>query len=340
MAGAKVGPWQEVPSQSGRHFVVTGANSGIGLETARVLAERGAHVVLAVRNQAKGDQAARSIEGDVEVQLLDVSDLSSVRRFVDAVGPVDVLVNNAGVLGLPFGTSVDGHELHLATNHLGHFALTNLLLPRLTDRVVVVGSQAHRHGEIDVDDLLWERRGYSAYAAYGASKLANMLFLAELQRRLTAAGSTLRVTGAHPGATATQITGNTGNVLKTFVGSYGHRLVGMPAAQGALPTLYAATMDVPGQHLRRPAPAARDERLAHRRRSQPGVDRPRPGQVAVAHLGGAHWGELPRGDQLRVTDSISTGVAGGPSGPPPSTPSSATPATTASPASSTVPKTV
>jgi NAD(P)-dependent dehydrogenase (short-subunit alcohol dehydrogenase family) len=226
--------------------VITGGSGGLGLETARILAHRGAHVVLAVRNVAKGEAAAATLKGDVEVRLLDVSDLGSVRSFAAGTGPVDVLINNAGVLGLPFGTSPDGFELHLATNHLGHFALANLLLPRLTDRVVVVGSLSHRSGALDLEDLDWKRRGYRGYDAYAASKLANLLFLAELQRRLTAAGSTLRATGAHPGSTATSITGNTGNGLKTFVGSFGHRLVGMPVWRGALTSVYAATMDVPG----------------------------------------------------------------------------------------------
>ncbi|WP_193611687.1 oxidoreductase [Nocardioides lijunqiniae] len=246
MSAPKVGPWTEVPRQDGRRFVVTGANSGIGFETAKALAKRGAHVVLAVRNAAKGEAAARRIRGEVEVRPLDVADLSSVRAFAADIGDVDVLVNNAGVLGVPFGLSPDGVELHLATNHLGHFALANLLLPRLRDRVVVVSSQSHRSGVLELDDLGWERRGYAPYAAYAQSKLANMLFLAELQRRLTAAGSTLRVTGGHPGSTATAITANTGSGLMTWVGSWGHGLVGMPAWKGALPTLYAATMDVPG----------------------------------------------------------------------------------------------
>ncbi|MFB9314660.1 oxidoreductase [Nocardioides plantarum] len=245
-------PWSAVPRQDGRRFVVTGANSGVGLETARTLAQRGAHVVLACRNADKGAAAVRDIgrvDGSVEVASLDVSDLSSVRRFaaeVVAGGDVDVLVNNAGILGVPFSRSVDGIELQLATNHVGHFALANLLLPRLTDRVVVVSSQSHRSGDLQLDDLDWERRGYSPYGAYGASKLANLLFLAELQRRLTAAGSTLRATGAHPGSTATGITSSSGPGLFAWVGSWGHGLVGMKPSQGAMPTLYAATMDVPG----------------------------------------------------------------------------------------------
>jgi len=239
-------PWREVPRQDGRRFVVTGASGGIGLETAKVLADKGAHVLLAVRNLDRGRAAAEQMRGRVEVGLLDVADLSSVRAFAETVEEVDVLVNNAGALALPLGTSPDGLELHLATNHLGHFALTNLLLPRLTDRVVVVGSPSHRHGNPDLDDLDWKRRRYRPYAAYADSKLANLLFMAELQRRLTAVGSTLRATCAHLGSTATWITGSTGSRVKTFVGKHGIKLVGMPAWQGALPVLYAATMDVPG----------------------------------------------------------------------------------------------
>ncbi|GAA1141311.1 oxidoreductase [Nocardioides aquiterrae] len=246
LARSRPARWDAVPRQDGRRFVVTGASGGLGLETARALAAAGADVVLAVRNLDKGRAAARTMTGDVEVQRLDVADLASVREFAADVGPVDVLVNNAGVLAVPWALTADGFETHLATNHLGHFALANLLLPRLTDRVVVVSSDAHYRGDLDLTDLNWERRPYRPFAAYGASKLANLLFLAELQRRLTAAGSTLRATGAHPGSTATAITANTGDRLKTWVGSWGHRLVGMPAWKGALTTLYAATMDVPG----------------------------------------------------------------------------------------------
>src|SRR4029079_11652384 len=157
-----------------------------------------------------------------------------------------VFSNTAGPLALPDKPSPDGVELHLATNHLGHFALTNLLLPRLADRVVVVGSPSQRHSPPPPHDPAWTKRSYLPYSAYADSKLANLLFMAELQRRLTAAGSTLRVTGAHPGSTATGITGSRGSRVKSFVGKHGIKLVGMPAWQGALPTLYAATMDVPG----------------------------------------------------------------------------------------------
>ncbi len=246
MARRRPRRWDAVPRQDGRRFVVTGASGGLGLETARVLAERGAEVVLAVRDPAKGAAAAARMSGAVEVRRLDVADLSSVRAFASGLGPVDVLVNNAGVLAVPHALTVDGFETHLATNHLGHFALANLLLPQLRDRVVVVTSDAHRAADLDLDDLSWERRDYRPFAAYASSKLANLLFMAELQRRLTAAGSPLRATAAHPGSTATAITANTGSRAKTWVGSWGHRLVGMPTWKGALTTLYAATMDVPG----------------------------------------------------------------------------------------------
>ncbi|MBZ5738958.1 oxidoreductase [Nocardioides mangrovi] len=243
---AKSARWDAVPRQDGRRFVVTGASSGLGLETARVLARQGAEVVLAVRDPRKGEAAARGMTGKVEVQRLDVADLTSVREFAAQVGPVDVLVNNAGVLAVPYALTADGFETHLATNHLGHFALANLMLPTISDRVVVISSRAAHSGVIDLDDLDWQRRDYQPFAAYAASKLAGMLFLAELQRRLTAAGSTLRATGAHPGSTATAITGATGSRWKTWVGHWGHRLTGMSVAQGALTSLYAATMDVPG----------------------------------------------------------------------------------------------
>ncbi|MGH3361882.1 MAG: oxidoreductase [Nocardioides sp.] len=243
--------WIDVPPQDGRTFVVTGASGGIGLAASRILAAFGAHVVLAVRNREKGEAVAaeirqRGVRGSVEVRRLDVSDLSSVHSFAVECGRVDVLVNNAGVMGLPFTRSVDGFELQLATNHLGHFALTNQLVDRIADRVVVIGSASHRSGLVEAGDLNWERRPYRAYPAYTASKLANLLFLAELQRRLTAAGSTLRATGAHPGYTATGIQGGTGNPAFTRLSDLGNRLVGMPAWQGALTTVYAATVDLPG----------------------------------------------------------------------------------------------
>ena len=184
--------------------------------------------MVAVRNPDKGRAVLAGAPGDFVVRRLDVADLSSVRAFADETPTVDVLINNAGVMSLPESRTVDGFETQLATNHLGHFALTNLLLPRLTDRVVVIGSAAHRSGVLDVDDLFFERRPYRPYAAYAASKLANVSFLGELQRRLTAAGSALRSVGAHPGYTSTGIQVGTGQRRLQP-----HRRPGQPAGRHA-----------------------------------------------------------------------------------------------------------
>ncbi|MCR1780951.1 SDR family NAD(P)-dependent oxidoreductase [Nocardioides carbamazepini] len=278
-------PWTQVPPQQGRRFVITGSNGGLGLETARILGSRGAAVVLACRSVAKGEAAARTVpghdQGRVEVRQVDVSDLDSVRAFArglrDDGRPVDVLINNAGVLGVPLARSAQGVEMHFATNYLGHFVLTNELYPVLTDRVVMVSSREHRSGALDLDDLGWERRPYRPFQAYGDSKLADLLFMRELDRRLRAERSSLRAVAAHPGASATKITGGSGHPVVTAIGYYGQKLVGMPAWRGALCTVYAATMDVPsggyiGPHGRTelwgwPAPArmsrkADDEVLA------------------------------------------------------------------------------
>ncbi|GAA1435092.1 oxidoreductase [Microlunatus lacustris] len=236
----------DLPDQTGRTFVVTGANSGLGRQTASALAAVGARVVLAVRDQARGEQAAATMTGDVEVRHLDLADLASVRRFADAwAGPLDVLVNNAGLMAVPQRRTADGFEMQFGTNHLGHFALTNLLLPAVTDRVVTVSSGLHRRGEIVLDDLNWERRRYSPYGAYGQSKLANLLFTLELQRRLGADGSPVRSLAAHPGYAATNLQGNQGPVRNALMG-VANRLLAQSDAQGALPTLHAAVVDLPG----------------------------------------------------------------------------------------------
>jgi NAD(P)-dependent dehydrogenase (short-subunit alcohol dehydrogenase family) len=201
----------DLPDMTDRTVVVTGSNSGIGLVAARELARAGAHVVLAVRDPARGEAAAATISGSTEVRRLDLADLASVRAFADGWDrPLDVLVNNAGVMAVPERRTKDGFELQLGTNHLGHFALTNLLLPHVTDRVVIVASAAHRGARIDFDDLSSER-GYSRFRAYGQSKLANLLFLLELQRRLEDAGSPVGAHAAHPGWAATNLQSHTGN---------------------------------------------------------------------------------------------------------------------------------
>jgi NAD(P)-dependent dehydrogenase (short-subunit alcohol dehydrogenase family) len=237
----------DIPSQTGRTVVVTGANSGLGLVTARELARAGAHVILAVRDLARGEQAAASIDGEVTVRRLDLADLESVRAFAAGwTGDLDVLVNNAGIMMVPAGVTVDGFELQFGTNHLGHFALTNLLLPHVTDRVVTVSSSMHRSGSIDLDDLNWQRRPYNATRAYGQSKLANLLFSLELQRRLAAAGSRVRSLAAHPGYAATNLQGRSGSRLADGGMKLANLLVAQSDERGALPTLAAVTRDLPG----------------------------------------------------------------------------------------------
>ena len=181
----------DLPSFAGRTVVVTGANSGLGEVTARELARVGAKVIVAVRNLDKGNAAAAGMSGDVEVRKLDLQDLSSVREFANTVDGLDVLINNAGIMAVPYAQTRDGFESQIGTNHLGHFALTNLLMPKVTDRVVTVSSMMHLIGKISLKDLDWKSRPYSAWLAYGQSKLANLLFTKELQRRLDTAGSTV-----------------------------------------------------------------------------------------------------------------------------------------------------
>ncbi|MFE2212687.1 oxidoreductase [Streptomyces canus] len=249
-----------VPDQGGRVAVVTGANSGIGYVTARELARSGARVLLACRSEARGAEAGERLIAEVpgaEVQFahLDLGDLSSVREFA-ATYPydrLDLLINNAGVMALPYGTTADGFETQFGTNHLGHFALTGLLLPTLLEtpaaRVVTVSSTAHALANIDIDDLNSERR-YRRWVAYARSKTANLLFVHELARRLTAHGSDVVAAAAHPGYAATnlQTAGPkmAGRRAAERFMRVGNRFFAQSADAGALPTLYAATApDVP-----------------------------------------------------------------------------------------------
>ena len=253
----------ELPTLTGRRVIVTGANSGLGRETARALAEHGAEVTMAVRTPAKGQEAADAIraaapEARVEVAELDLASLASVRSFAEAwsaANPdgLDLLINNAGVMALPRRLTADGFEMQLGTNHLGHFALTGLLLPALTavpnSRVVTVSSQAHRAGRMDFDDLMGERR-YGKWRAYGQSKLANLLFTSELQRRLDRTGSSIRAMAAHPGFAATDLVFDrvpANRSIRDRVVGWGTGTLAQSAQMGALPTLFAATMpDLPG----------------------------------------------------------------------------------------------
>ncbi len=235
-----------LPDQSGRTFVVTGANSGIGFEAAKAFAAAGGHVVVAVRDTGKGEQAAARIDGSTEVRELDLADLSSVRAFAagwDA--PIHALVNNAGIMMVAEGRTADGFERQIGTNHLGHFALTNLLIGHVTDRVVTVSSGLHNGAQVDLDNLDLDGV-YKPTRAYQQSKLANLLFTAELQRRLTAAGSSVRATAAHPGYSATNLQSHHASPLMNKLMWIGNKVVATSAEFGSRPTVHAALADVPG----------------------------------------------------------------------------------------------
>ncbi len=237
----------QLPDLTGRNVIVTGANSGIGRAAAHRLAGAGARVTLAVRNTDKGRAAAADMPGETEVRELDLARLDSVREFAAGWdGEIDLLINNAGVMIPPLSRTAEGFELQFGTNHLGHFALTNLLLDQVSGRVVTVSSMAHRSGRIDFDDLNWERKRYSGWRAYSQSKLANLLFTSELQRRLNAAGSTVLATAAHPGYAATNLQFHSGRRALDLLSSVGNRLLAQDENGGALPTLYAALEDIPG----------------------------------------------------------------------------------------------
>jgi len=250
----------DIPDQTGRLAVVTGANSGLGLVTARELARAGATVVVACRNTGKGEEAANTIRAAVpgariEVEELDLASLSSVHAFASRLAAerdqLDLLINNAGVMAPPRRLTVDGFESQIGTNHLGHFALTGLLLGMLlaapSPRVVTVSSGAHRMGRISFDDLQGERR-YQHWLAYGQSKLANLLFCFELQRRASGAGTNLESMAAHPGYAATNLqSAGPGIAVERWMMWAANRVVAQSAEMGALPTLYAATVpDLPG----------------------------------------------------------------------------------------------
>ncbi|TLF53983.1 oxidoreductase [Nocardia cyriacigeorgica] len=232
---------EQISDQTGRTFVVTGANGGLGVETTKVLASKGATVVMACRNTAKAQEIADRIDGDVKVAPLDLADLSSVREFADNCGEFDVLINNAGLMNVPFSRTKDGFETQFGVNHLGHFALTGLVLDRLRDRVVSLASIAHKQTpKLWIDDLNYENRRYQRNLAYAQSKLANLMFARELQHRLEDAGSSKRSYAVHPGVSATDLFARTETPLdyisKPFI-----RLIGHAPAKAAHSTLFAAT---------------------------------------------------------------------------------------------------
>jgi len=285
----------DIPDQTGRTVLVTGATSGLGLRTAAVLARRGATVLMTCRDPKRGREAWERLLFDSDgvgatLVLLDLADLASVRKAAAEVRELtgdrlDVLVNNAGVMATPARLTVDGFELQIATNHLGPAALTWLLAPALTPgaRVITVSSLAHRSGGLDVNDLNFDRRRYHPATAYSASKLANLLFTFELDRRARAAGRNLLAVAAHPGLTDTDLIVN--SVRMHSAGPFAHvvrwgtKLVTQSVARGVLPQLYAATApDVRSGEYFGPtslgetrgapsrvsaSPAARDELTAH-----------------------------------------------------------------------------
>ncbi|GAA1481288.1 oxidoreductase [Gordonia sinesedis] len=231
----------DIPDQSGRTAIVTGANSGLGAETARALDRAGATVILACRNTAKGEEVAAGLSDRARVVPLDLADLAAVRTFADGIEGADLLVNNAGVMALPLRRTADGFEMQIGTNHLGHFALTAHLLPKISDRVVTLSSGLHQIGRLNLGDLNWHDRRYRRWQAYGDSKMANLMFGKELADRLAAAGSSTRSLIAHPGYAATGLQGHTDSVLDTVM-KVGNALpIAQSAQAGALPSLYAAT---------------------------------------------------------------------------------------------------
>lgn len=228
---------------SQKTVIVTGASSGIGMYAAKHFLEHGAHVIAAVRNVEK---AKNVLPPSAEIRMLDLTSLDSIAKFADGIEePIDILVNNAGVMAVPLSRTHDGFEMQLGTNHLGHFALTGHLIDQVTSRVVTVASTAHRMGKMRFDDINWST-GYRPWAAYGQSKLANLLFTSELQRRLTASGSQVKAVAAHPGYAATELQHHTQNKVQEVVMAFLNKTIAQSADAGSWPTLYAATESIPG----------------------------------------------------------------------------------------------
>ena len=252
--------WTEsdIPSLAGKTAVVTGANSGLGYYTTRALAAAGARVIMACRSESKAGQAMDALRSEltepaIEFAPLDLASLDSVRGFATGLGDttIDLLINNAGVMAVPYSKTADGFEMQFGTNHLGHFALTGLLLNQINDggRIVCLASMAHRWTPgINFDDLAWEKRRYKRWQAYGDSKLANLTFMFELSRRMIAARRNILVAGAHPGYASTNLqfvaAEQRKSLIEKLVMRIGNTVIGQPAKMGALSTLYAATADV------------------------------------------------------------------------------------------------
>lgn len=250
--------FDDIPDQTGKYVVVTGANSGLGFETTKAMAAKGATVVMACRNETKAQEAASLIRDAVpnaplEIRALDLSDQDSIKSFADEMiaqgKPIDILFNNAGVMAMPEMRTAQGFEMQVGTNHLGHFALTARLFPLIEQaqagRVVTVSSQAHRIGKIDLDDLTWQNRRYSRWPAYGQAKLANLMFAKELGKRLSAKGSKVISAAAHPGYASTNLQSAASKIEQSKIGEWffelGNSIFGQDQSLGALPSLRAAT---------------------------------------------------------------------------------------------------
>lgn len=252
----RTSPWTvaDISDQTGRTFIVTGANAGIGFASTAALTSHGARVIMACRNTAKAEAARATLPADsrgrAEVRHLDLADLDSVAQFAESIDePVDVLINNAGLMNIPHARTAQGHEMQFGVNVLGHHALLMDLQHRLTDRVVWMGSLAHLRGRMEPDDLSLETRGYQSLAAYAHSKLACIMLAYEWQRRFDREDSGLRSVAAHPGYTATELMRRSGRPHADRFFALGNSVpgAGQTAAMGALPSLYAATMsDIAG----------------------------------------------------------------------------------------------
>ncbi|GAB09645.1 putative oxidoreductase [Gordonia araii NBRC 100433] len=230
-----------MPDLTGRRFVVTGANGGLGAVVTRALAMHNASVVMACRNEATGQRVADELGDRVEVARLDLADQSSIREFADGVGEFDVLINNAGLMYVPFSRTVDGFETQFGVNHLGHFALTGLLLDKIADRVVTVSSIAHAHTpKLWIDDLNYERRRYQRFLAYAQSKLSNLMFARELDRRLQSSDRKVRSFAVHPGVSGTDLFARTETIADRFT-KLGAATIGHSPEAAAESTLFAAT---------------------------------------------------------------------------------------------------
>ncbi|MFZ2511132.1 MAG: oxidoreductase [Gordonia sp. (in: high G+C Gram-positive bacteria)] len=238
-----MGEWTlaDMPEQEGRRVVITGANSGLGEQMALALGAAGAQVTLACRNVEKAQRVADAIGRTATVAPLDLADLASVRAFADGFDGADVLINNAGVMAVPQARTADGFEMQIGTNFLGHFALTGLILDRISDRVVTLSSLMHKRARLNIDDLNWESRRYSRWTAYGDSKLADLMFALELAARLGGAGSAKYSLAAHPGYAATELQGHTETPFEWVMKLGNLTPIAQSPAAGALPALFAAT---------------------------------------------------------------------------------------------------